>query len=382
MIRDLAAATPEMLAIFDDAALLRAALDFETALAEAQAAEGLIPAAQATLIATACTAPPIDLAALASAASHAGTLAIPLLAQLRALVPDQDAARQIHRGATSQDLADTALILQAKAAATLIEREADRIARALAALAETHLATPLTGRTLLQAALPVSFGLKAAQWLLGIDEAAARFRTERQGALVLQFGGAAGTLAGLDGRAFAVAERLAATLGLACPPVPWHARRNGIAGLGTALAILCGAAAKIARDIALLAQSEIAEAFEPRIEGRGGSSAMAHKRNPTGCQIILSAALRTPGLAATLLAALPQEHERGLGGWQAEAPVLAELFQLTHGALAALAAIAEGLEIDPARMQANLDQAGIGADLGESVALARRALAHYRKAAQ
>jgi 3-carboxy-cis,cis-muconate cycloisomerase len=381
MIRDLAAGTSEMLAIFGDAALLRAALDFETALAQAQAAEGLMPEAHAALIAAACAAPPIDLTALGSAAAHAGTLAIPLVAELRALVGQPDAARLVHRGATSQDLADTALILQAKAGAVLIERETDRIACALAALAEAHLATPLTGRTLLQAALPVSFGLKVAQWLLGIDEAAARFRVERQNTLVLQFGGAAGTLAGLDGKAFAVAERLSAALGLACPPLPWHARRNGIVGLGTALAILCGAAAKIARDVALLAQSEIAEAFEPRIEGRGGSSTMAHKRNPTGCQIILSAALRTPGLAATLLVALPQEHERGLGGWQAEAPVLAELFQLTHGALAALATIAEGLELDPTRMQANLDQAGIGTDFGESMALARRALAHYRKVA-
>jgi len=176
-----------------------------------------------------------------------------------------------------------------------------------------------------------------------------------------------------------VAERLAAALDLACPVLPWQARRNGITGLGISLAIIAGAAGKIARDIALLAQSEIAEAFEPRIEGRGGSSAMAHKRNPTGCQIILSAALRTPGLAATLLAALPQEHERGLGGWQAEGPILAELFQLVHGALSTLAPVVEGLEIDGPRMRANLDKAGIGSDIGESKELARRALEHYRR---
>jgi|HubBroStandDraft_1064217.scaffolds.fasta_scaffold00146_2 3-carboxy-cis,cis-muconate cycloisomerase len=372
---------PEMLAIFGDEALLRAALDFEAALAGAEAAEGLIPQAAAALIAAACAEPSIEIGALAEAAAHAGTLAIPLVAHLRGLVGQQDptAAEQIHLGATSQDLADTALILQAKAGSRLIEREAGRIAAALEALAETHLDTPMLGRTLLQAALPVTFGLKAGNWLLGMDEAAARFRTERDRALVVQFGGAAGSLAGLGGKGFAVGERLAAALGLACPVTPWHARRTGLAGLGTALAVLCGAAGKIARDISLLAQTEIAEAFEPRIAGRGGSSAMAHKRNPTGCQIVLSAALRTPGLTATLLAALPQEHERGLGGWQAEGPVLAELYQVTHGALAALVTIVEGLELDPARMRANLDGAGIGTDTGESAALALRALDHHRK---
>ena len=381
LIRDLAAATPEMLAIFGDEALLRAALDFEAALARAQAEEGLIPEPAAALITACCEDPAIDIALLAEAAAHAGTLAIPLVAHLRALVFPHDpaAAKLIHAGATSQDLADTALMLQAKAGAILIERELDRIAAALEILTEAHLETPMTGRTLLQAALPVTFGLKAANWLLGIDEAATRFRTERKGALVLQFGGAAGSLAALDGRGFAVAERLAAALDLACPVLPWQARRNGITGLGISLAIIAGAAGKIARDIALLAQSEIAEAFEPRIEGRGGSSAMAHKRNPTGCQIILSAALRTPGLAATLLAALPQEHERGLGGWQAEGPILAELFQLVHGALSTLAPVVEGLEIDGPRMRANLDKAGIGSDIGESKELARRALEHYRR---
>lgn len=381
-IRDRAAAAPDMLAIFGDAALLHAALGFETALAAARAAEGLIPEAHARRIAAACAAPAIDVAALAASASHAGTLAIPLVAELRAAIAaeDPEAAAELHRGATSQDLADTALMLQAKQAAALIETEAARIADALAALAETHLATPMLGRTLLQAALPVTFGLKATNWLLGLDEARRRFRVERDGALMLQFGGAAGTLAGLGGKGVEVAARLARALGLGLPPLPWHARRNGIAGLGAALAILCGAAGKIARDIALLAQTEVAEAFEPRIAGRGGSSAMAHKRNPTGCQIVLSAALRTPGLAATLLAGLPQEHERGLGGWQAEAPVLADLFCLTHGALAALASVAAGLELDIERMQANLDRTGIAADPGEAVRLARQALDQYRRA--
>lgn len=381
LIRDLAAAAPEMLDVFGDTALLSAALDFEAALAAARAEAGLIPAQTAQLIVTACRTLPADIPALAAAAAHAGTLAIPLVAELRARLAEAQpvVARELHLGATSQDVADTALVLQAKAGMQLIEREIGRILPALAALAEAHLATPMLGRTLLQPALPVSFGLKAAQWLLGIDEAAKRVAVESESALLLQFGGAAGTLAGLEDRGVEVAARLGAKLGLAAPPLPWHARRNGIAGLGAALAILCGAAAKIARDVSLLAQAEIGEAFEPRLAGRGSSSAMAHKRNPTGCQVILSAALRVPGLAATLIAALPQEQERGLGGWQAEAPVLAELFLLSHGAITALVPIVEGLELDPARMQGNLDRAAVGTDIGQSTALARLALEHYRR---
>jgi 3-carboxy-cis,cis-muconate cycloisomerase len=370
-----------MLDIFGDASLVRAALDFEAALAEAEAAEGLIPAQDATAIIAACRNLTVDPAILAEEAAHAGTLAIPLVRRLREAVAESDknAAKNVHRSGTSQDVADTALMLQAKAAGALIESELGRMTSALAALAEAHAATPMLGRTLLQGALPITLGLKVANWLLTVDEAASRFAVEQKKALMLQFGGATGSLAGLDGKAFAVAERLAAILGLGYPPLPWQARRGGIAGLATALAIVTGATGKIARDISLMAQGEVAEAFEPRIAGRGGSSAMAHKRNPTGCQIALSAAIRTPGLAATILSALPQEHERGLGGWQAEGAVLAELYQLTHGALSAMASIIAGLEIDAGRMRVNLDAANVGLDTGESEALTHRALTHYRR---
>jgi 3-carboxy-cis,cis-muconate cycloisomerase len=370
-----------MLDIFGDAALVRAALNFEAALAGAEAAEGLIQAQDATAIIAACRTLTVDPAILAEEAAHAGTLAIPLVRRLREAVAQSDgnAAKNVHRGGTSQDVADTALMLQAKAAGGLIEAELGRMMSALAALAEAHAATPMLGRTLLQGALPITFGLKVANWLLTVDEAASRFAVEQKGALMLQFGGATGSLAGLDGKAFAVAERLAAALGLGCPPLPWQARRDGIAGLASALAIVTGAAGKIARDISLMAQGEVAEAFEPLIAGRGGSSAMAHKRNPTGCQIALSAAIRTPGLAATILSALPQEHERGLGGWQAEGAVLAELYQLTHGALSAMASVVTGLEVDAGRMRANLDAANAGLNTGESEALTQRALAYYRR---
>lgn len=377
LLRDRPASTPEMLAVFGDAALLRAALRFESELAGAQAEVGLISQTDANAIAAVCVELP-DIAELAEAAAHAGTLAIPLVALLRArLAPD--IAPLLHRGATSQDLADTALMLQASNGAALIRRDAARLAKALANLAKTHAATPMLGRTLLQAALPITFGLKVAGWLGGVDGARARFDAEAATSIQLQFGGATGSLAGLQSKALAVSKGLAARLDLPAAVIPWHAQRQGLAGFASALAILVGAVGKIAGDIALLAQTEVGEAFEPKVAGRGGSSAMAHKRNPTGCQVALSAAIRAPHLAATLITALPQQHERGLGGWQAEGPVLAELFQLAHGALMAMAPVIEGLEVNTDRMAANLVAADVGTDAGESEALVASALDAHRK---
>mgnify|MGYP001057345373 FL=1 len=369
-IRDRGGATAEMLAAFGDESLVAAALAFEAALARAQAAEGLITAAQAELIAEAC-AEPMDADDLAEQAAHAGTLAIPLVAALRARVArrDPEAAAAVHRGATSQDVADTVLMLQARKGLGLLRRDTARLEAALAGLAEAHAATPMLARTLLQPAGPTTFGLKAAQWRAGVLGAAQRLEREAHAALSLQLGGAVGTLAGMGGRGAAVAVRMADALGLAAPTAPWHARREPVAALGAALAILAGSAAKIARDVSLMAQREIGEAFEPRIEGRGGSSAMAHKRNPTGCQVALSAALRMPHLAAALMSALPGEHERGLGGWQVEGPVLAEMFGLTHAAVAAMAQVVEGLEIDVAAMGRNLAAADVGTEFGEAQAL-------------
>lgn len=376
LLRDRPASTPEMLAVFGDEALLKAALAFEAELALAQAELGLIPPGDAEAIAAAC-ASAFDIAELAEATAHAGTLAIPLVERLRARVSSPEAAARVHKGATSQDLADTALMLQARDGAALIRRDAARLADALAALTRKHQSTSMLGRTLLQAALPITFGLKVSTWLSGVTGALDRFERETA-AIRLQFGGATGSRAGLDGQGAALAERLAARLNLP-PALPWHAERQGVAGLASALAILTGAIGKIAGDVALMAQVEVGEAFEPRQAGRGGSSAMAHKRNPTGCQVALSAAIRAPHLAATIVSALPQQHERGLGGWQAEAPVLAELFQLTHGALAAMVTVIESLEVDESRMAANLAAAQVGTDTGESVTLVAQALAAYEK---
>lgn len=377
LIRDRATSTPAMMAVFSDEGLLRAALAFEAMLARAQAEVGLIPMTAAESIAAACADLP-DVEALAEEAAHAGTLAIPLVSIIRQRIVDPAVAKLVHNAATSQDLADTALMLQAKAGAALIVEESRRLEAALAALTERHATTPMLGRTLLQGAMPITFGLKVAGWLQGLVGAHVRFQRETA-AIQLQLGGATGSLAELDGRGRAVTERLAVLLDLPAAETPWHARREGLAGLASSLAILIGAVGKIAGDIALLAQNEVAEAFEPRIEGRGGSSAMAHKRNPTSCQIALTAATRAPHLAATITAALPQQHERGLGGWQAEAAVLADLFQLAHGALVAMAPAVEGLEVDTDRMAKNLAAADVGTDTGESETLIARALDAYRK---
>lgn len=364
-----------MLAVFGDDATIAHALAFEGALARAQAAEGVISEELAFAIVDACMTAAISSAELAEAAALAGTLAIPLVARLRASL-NGDAKRTVHKGATSQDIADTVLMMQTRAAAELLLIDLDRIIDALRRLALRHAETPAVGRTLLQDALPVAFGLRIAHWMAGIANAANRLRGDVADHARIQLGGAAGARTGLDGAGMAIASRMASELGLAASE-PWHARRVGIASIGTSLAIAIGAVGKMARDVGLLSQNAVAEAREPAIAGRGGSSAMAHKRNPTGCQIALSAALRAPGLASTILAGLPQEEERGLGGWQAEGPVLAEMFLLAAGAAEAMASVAEGLEIDEDSIARNLRHAGIGTDIGESAAIVRALVARH-----
>lgn len=373
LLRTRPATTPAMEAVFDDDAVLHHALAFEAQLALAESAEGVIDPADARTIADLCAGVAFDPARIADEAALAGTLAIPLVAQLRIALPES-AARAVHRGATSQDVADTVLVLQVRAAEKLLRADLAATATALAALAQRHAATPAIGRTLLQDALPISLGLRFAQWRNGIANAADRLEREVKEGATLQFGGAAGARSGLAGKGDAVASRLARALGLPASP-PWHARRGGIAGIAAALAIVLGALGKMARDISLLAQSGIGEVREPAISGRGGSSAMAHKRNPTGCQVALSAALRAPGLVAGILAGLPAEQERGLGGWQAEGPVLAELFLIAAGAAAAMATVAQGLEIDHAALARNLAAADVGDDIGESEAIVAALLA-------
>jgi len=373
LLRLRAATTPAMLAVFDDAATITLALAFEAELAKAQAAQGLISGAAAAAIVRACERAALDPVVLAEEAALAGTLAIPLVRHLRTLL-DRDAAAVLHKGTTSQDLADTVLMGQVKRAAALLDADLDRIAAALAGLARRHVETPAIGRTLLQDAQPIGFGLRIAHWHAGIAGAARRLRAEVEANVRLQFGGAAGTRAGLDGKGAAVAQHLAAALGLAAA-APWQAERSGVAALAAALGIVIGTLGKMARDVALLAQNSVGEAREPAVPGRGGSSAMPHKRNPTGCQVALSAALRAPGLVAGILAGLPAEEERGLGGWQAEGPALAEMFMLAAGSADAMLPVAEALEIDEAAIARNLAAAAIGTDIGESAAIVATLLA-------
>ena len=359
------ATTPGMAQVWSDQSTLGHALQFEAALANAQSACGLLDNDTADRVAQVCESATFDTAQLSQQAALAGTLAIPLVRQIREALPEEIQGA-VHMGATSQDLADTVMMLQVRDAAALLSEDAARICKALAALTRKYASTPAMGRTLLQDALPIGLGLRMAQWHAGIAAAASSLDEAVRRHALLQFGGAVGTRSNLDGKGDQVAQHLAEALGLPAAP-PWHARRTGVAAIAASVAILVGAVGKMARDIGLLAQGGIAEMHEPQVAGRGGSSAMAHKRNPTGCQTALSAATRAPGLAATIFSALPAEQERGLGGWQAEWPVMAELFQIAAAGLAAMADVAEGLEIDEAALAANLGEGNAG--IGESAAL-------------
>jgi 3-carboxy-cis,cis-muconate cycloisomerase len=358
------ASTPDMLDVFNDTATVHHALAFESCLAQAHAAAGVISPQSAEAITQACSTLNLDMAALAQSVSLAGTLAIPLVRALRARLTGA-AARDLHRGATSQDVADSVLMRQVKEAAALLAVDNERLFFALEEVARRHATRPAVGRTLLQDARPIGFGLRIAQWLAGIREAATELQRSVALQAKVQLGGAAGTRAGMEGRGAAIARDLAQRLQLA-PSTPWHARRGGIAGIAANLGIYIGALGKMARDISLLAQNRIGEALEPAIEGRGGSSIMSHKRNPTACQIALSAAIRAPGLVATVLTSLPAEQERGLGGWQAEGPALTDLFLLAAGSVRAMVAVAQGLVLVDEAIADNLADARIGGDIGES----------------
>jgi 3-carboxy-cis,cis-muconate cycloisomerase len=333
-------------------------LDVEAALARALATVGLIPQSVVGPICDACTVERYDIEAIGRRAALAGNTAIPLVKALTDAVraTNEDAARYVHWGATSQDIQDSGLILQIRAAWTPLHLDIRRLERALAALAERHAEDPMPGRTWLQHAAPITFGLKAAGYLSALRRAKRRLRDARDAACVLQFGGAAGTLASLGERGIEVSEALGQALDLSVPALPWHAARDRLVDLACALGVLTGVLGKMARDLSLLMQTDVGEAFEPAAAGKGGSSTMPHKRNPVGCAIALSAAIRVPPLVATLLAAMTQEHERGLGGWHAEWETLPEIFRLTSGALAQMATAFEGLEVDVAAMRANLDK--------------------------
>jgi 3-carboxy-cis,cis-muconate cycloisomerase len=340
-----------------DEQLLAGMARFEGALARACARTGLVPAVEAEIIGRICASARFEPSALARAARRAGTLAIPFVKQLTDLVAASSptAARYVHFGATSQDVIDTALVLCLRAAADRILDLVRRLGDAAASIAERHATTPMAARTLLQAALPVPFGWKAAIWLSMLCRSVPRFRDAADDACVLQFGGAGGTLSAFGAGALEVERALAEDLSLRVALSSWHSARDGFARLGSEAAIVAGAAGKIARDVALLMQPEVGEVTE---SAAGGSSSMPHKRNPSGSVLALEAAQRVPGLAATLLGQLTPEHERGLGQWQSQWLTLRELLCAASSAVASMAEVLEGLRVDAGAMSANLERSG------------------------
>lgn len=356
---------------FSGRAQLQGMLDVEAALAGAEAAVGVVPAGCVEPIRAAARAGLYDCARIADEAMETGNPVIPVVRHLteRVAAADADAARFVHWGATSQDVLDTGLVLQLRAAAPAVIDHLARGARAAAGHARRYAGATMAGRTWLQQATPVTFGLKAAGWADALDRARRRLADALDEALVLQFGGASGTLAALGSQGLAVTAALAARLGLPAPDLPWHAHRDRFAQLACALGVAAGAAGKIGRDVALLAQTEVGEAAERAAPGRGGSSTMPQKRNPVASATALAAAGRAPGLVATMLGALVQEHERGLGGWQVEWDTLPDLVVVTAGGTRAAADALDGLTVDTERMRANADASG-GVLLAESVAMA------------
>ena len=358
-----AAATVEA---FSDMATLRHMLRFEAALAHAVAGAGLIPTKFVPIIAAACDPALYDPAPLAEAARRTATLTVPVVRALTAEVArrDPEAAGYVHWGATSQDVIDTAMVLQLGEALPLILREIDGIVAPFAALAGKYRATPMLGRTLLQPATPLALGQKIAGWASDLDRARRRLAASFAETQMLQFGGASGSLSALGDKAGPVMAELATELKLALPPAPWFTQRVRVAALAQDCALVCGTLGKAARDISLMMQIEVGEASEPSGPGRGGSSTMPHKRNPVGAALALAAANRAPHLAATIVSGMVQEHERALGGWQSEWPALAALVETLGSAVQAMAEVAAGLTIDIDALQANMDATG-GAVLAE-----------------
>jgi 3-carboxy-cis,cis-muconate cycloisomerase len=349
-------------------AWLRAMLDAEGALALAQARAGLIPGQTAETIVSCCEVDRYDPEEIVRRGRAQGNPVPPLVRALTEAVSEisEDAASHVHKGATSQDIMDTAAILVSRQALGLILTEVEGVAAACARLADTHRDTMMPGRTLLQQALPTTFGSKAAGWLVSMLEARNRLSAVREAGLAVQLGGAVGTLASLGPGGTRVLGEFARELDLVEPVVPWHADRSRIAELGGALSLVAGALGKISQDIILMAQTEVGEAAEPAGEGRGGSSTLPHKRNPILSVIAVANSRRVFDLSHTLQLAMIGEHERAAGAWHSEWEALSDALALTGGAAAAVMEVTEGLEVYPEKMLENLNATG-GLLLAENV---------------
>lgn len=350
--------TPGALEAFGERSFVAAMLRFEAALAKAQAQCGLVPATAAGVIGGCCDVERFDVQAIARGSARAGSVAIPLVKALRERVEqvDPQAADFVHFGSTSQDVIDTASALVTRGVLDLVEADLDRAIDALLVLAERYAAAPMLARTLGQPASVTSFGWKCAQWAAPLVRCRRRLRGTAAQALAVQLGGAVGTRAQMQGKGPEVARLVAKELGLATPPAAWHTQRDAWVALGCEAGLMVGSLGKIAKDLSLLGQWEVAETSEAPEPGRGGSSAMPHKRNPVASMVALAAAQRAPHHVAALLAAMPQEHERALGTWQAELAEWPLLWSAAHGSVNALAQALPGLQVDTRRMLANLER--------------------------
>ena len=358
---------PAMRAVFSDEAMVRRYVEVEVALAAAEARAGVIPAAAAEAIRAGARPDAIDLAKLKAETDLVGYPIVGLVHQLAKQVGE--AGRYVHWGATTQDIMDTATVLQVKEALVLVEADLAAIDAALASLAAKHRQTVMAGRTHLQHALPVTFGYKAAVWLAMIRRHRQRLAELRPRVLVGQFAGAAGTLASLGDKGLAVHDALMDELGLARPPAPWHVARDGLAETVAFLGLVTGSLAKIATDVMLLMQTEVAEAFEPFVAGRGSSSTMPQKRNPISCELIVAAARIVRGHVGLMLDAMAADHERATGPWHLEWVAIPESFLAAGGALRQSRFMLEGLIVDADRMRRNLDLTG-GLIVAEAVMMA------------
>ena len=348
--------TDAMRAVFDENAYFQRMLDVEAALARAQAKLAIIPADAAAVIVAAATFDKLDPAELAASARNVGYPVVGLVKGLTRAAGD--AGAWTHWGATTQDIMDTATVLQIRHALTLIRGTLLAVLRALTTQAERHRNTVMAGRTHLQQALPTSFGLKCATWALPLITHIERIDQLRPRVEQVSFGGAAGTLASLGDKGVAVMEALAAELSLHPPLAPWHVARDALAETVSFLGLVCGSLAKFATDIILLAQTEVAEVSEPHIASRGSSSTMPQKRNPIASEYVLAASRGVQALVPLMQGAMAQDHERATGPWQAEMLALPQAFVLAHGALEHARTIAEGLVVDAERMRRNLNLTG------------------------
>jgi 3-carboxy-cis,cis-muconate cycloisomerase len=344
---------PAMRAVFSDEAAVRRWVEVEVALAAAEARAGVIPAEAVEAIRAAARPEAIDLAKLKVETDLVGYPIVGVVHQLARQAGE--AGRYVHWGATTQDIMDTATVLQVREALGLIEADLAAIDAALAALAARHRDTVMAGRTHLQHALPVTFGYKAAVWLAMVRRHRQRLAELRPRVLVGQFAGAAGTLASLGDKGLAVHDALMDELGLARPEAPWHVARDGLAETVAFLGLVTGSLAKIATDVILMMQTEVAEAFEPFVAGRGSSSTMPQKRNPISCEYIVAAARIVRGHVGLMLDAMAADHERATGPWQLEWVAIPEAFLAAGGALRQSRFMLEGLIVDAGRMRRNLD---------------------------